>query len=144
MRTITPLGTLVRNLLSGRVEVFHADGSTAMRNPTIEEMRAKLEKLRNEPAGMGERPLEVLERLIRSQEGEQKLKDPMKAPTEKEKAAGLPGHWIVVRPDGLLFGRVPVPQPPKPDLVKSADADAVDAGSRPGSRASDTVKIPPA
>merc|ERR1712190_33379 len=44
MRTITPLGTLTRNQLSGRVEIYHADGSTAMRNPTLEEMRAQLER----------------------------------------------------------------------------------------------------
>merc|ERR1719433_1114408 len=31
------------------------------------------------------------------------MKEP---PTEHVKSVGLPGHWVVVRPDGRMFGRV--------------------------------------
>lgn len=107
-RTVMPLGTIVRKLLSGRVEILHPDGTTTTRNPTTAELEAQLQSLTR--ARVGPHRLEFLRRLLHAQ----KLKTVSlsEAPSEKEKATGLPGHWVVVRSDGRVFGRMlPTPKP---------------------------------
>jgi hypothetical protein len=104
-RTIMPFGTIVRKLISGRVEVLHPDGTTATRNPTTSELTSQIEQLARAGLEKGR-----LEKLRRFNVGLEDLgKDSRTQPyTKKEKAAGLPGHWVVVRADGSVFGRLPV------------------------------------
>jgi len=97
-RTITPIGSLTRRLLSGRVEVLHADGTCASRDPTLEELQERLQSLKSELKGSGKHHVEFVERLCRALEAR-----------ADEAVAGAPGHWVVTRPDGAVFGRAPAP-----------------------------------
>jgi len=137
MRTVTPSGALIRRLLSGREEIYHPDGTTAVRNPTMKELSARLKELRAGPFKEAERPrLELLERLFQVYAAT--WAGPLvEAPGEKEKASGLPGHWLVVRPDGRVFGRAPATATEAAEAGTGAEAegdgsvgaDAVAAGT---------------
>lgn len=99
-RTVTPFGIVIRNFLSGRREVNHPDGTQAVRNPTPQEVEAQCER---HGSGAGGPLPELLERLLA---GARALAGPPgRQPSMQEKAAGLPGHWRVTRPDGRRFGR---------------------------------------
>lgn len=108
-RSVSPNGVLVRELLSGRKEVMHPDGVYAVRNPTLEEMRHRLE-LYQQPGALESAPdkeaVELLQGLIAMAE---EASASIALPTEQQKAAGLPGHWRIARPNGRLFGRFPAP-----------------------------------
>lgn len=105
-RTILPLGTVARRLLSGRREVFHPDGTTAFRNPTFMELQQALKVLQATLGGAPPDCLDLLQRLLKDAAPEAELSAP---PTSAAKAAGMPGHWVVVRSDGRCFGRAPAP-----------------------------------
>lgn len=130
MRTVTPIGTVIRKLLSGRVEVYYTDGSTAMRNPTEGELHSQLAELQQKIAESGNARVELLERLCKVYAAQKDLSPLKVVPDAKQKAEGLPGHWLVTRPDGSVFGRAsaslrnPTPAPKTPSPVPDADADA--------------------
>merc|ERR1719262_185805 len=42
-RRVTPLGSVVRKLLSGRLELYHPDGTTCIRNPKVSELTHTVE-----------------------------------------------------------------------------------------------------
>lgn len=121
-RTVTALGVVIRALLSGRREVYHLDGTCATRNPTVEEIADRLDSYRGlAPPADGGSSMEVryLERLAETWgalHGHPWLYERDEPPSDKEKAAGLPGHWRVALPDGKLVGRfaAPPPRPPTP------------------------------
>jgi hypothetical protein len=149
-RTITPLGTLTRRLLSGRLEVYYTDGTSAVRNPTGAELDALVAALRSEPGRGGSR-LDFLERL--SQAYGERHQEPLTAPPEaKAVRDGLPGHWVVVRPDGSIFGRVPRPPPPPPEpppptppKPPTPEVEPVDKKAAPkkGGKAAAKEELPP-
>ncbi|CAK0853487.1 unnamed protein product [Prorocentrum cordatum] len=150
-RTITPLGTLTRRLLSGRLEVYHTDGSSAVRNPTGAELDAIVAGLRGEPGSGGSGSLDFLERLSRAY-GERHQEPLVAPPDAKAVREGLPGHWVVVRPDGSIFGRVarppppppePPPPPPKPPTPEPEPADVKKAASKKGGKAAAKEEPPP-
>jgi len=109
MRTITPFGTVVRKLLSGRVEVYHTDSTTSFRNPTSEDLQRQLSDLRLKHGPNGSSRVELLERFCKVYAERNAGAQITSAPSVKEKAAGLPGHWVVVKPSGKMFGRVCAP-----------------------------------
>mmetsp|Transcript_78272 Transcript_78272/g.211767 ORF Transcript_78272/g.211767 Transcript_78272/m.211767 type:complete len:826 (-) Transcript_78272:345-2822(-) len=110
-RTVSPFGVLVRELLSGRREVHHPDGTRALRNPTAAEMRAQLDRLGS--AGIRRASREALERMTEACEMEygRGLLEVCERASAEAMFAGLPGHWRVTRPDGAVFGRACVPPP---------------------------------
>lgn len=111
-RTVTPAGCLCRRLLSGRVEVYQEDGTVSVRNPTLAELKQSLRDVRGRPDGAARGAVETLERLVKVYE--EQFSGPLREPpSESLKVAGLPGHWVVVRPDGGVFGRVPPMQEPE-------------------------------
>ncbi|CAE8629439.1 unnamed protein product, partial [Polarella glacialis] len=116
-RTITPFGSLIRRLFSGRMEVCHSDGTTATRNPTAGELERQIEALRCQPpvGGSAAMQLELLGRFLKVSQ-EQPAERMRVEPSSREKAMGIPGHWVVVRPDGGMFGRALVSawRPPTP------------------------------
>eukprot|EP00747_Dinoflagellata_sp_TGD_P090639 gnl/TRDRNA2_/TRDRNA2_164771_c3_seq1.p1 gnl/TRDRNA2_/TRDRNA2_164771_c3~~gnl/TRDRNA2_/TRDRNA2_164771_c3_seq1.p1 ORF type:complete len:637 (-),score=114.95 gnl/TRDRNA2_/TRDRNA2_164771_c3_seq1:79-1881(-) len=133
-RTVTPFGTLIRELASGRMEVHHVDGTTAVRNPTLAELRAKCELHQ----GPEDRLRELLGRLLATYEkvhGDETI-PPSHDP---KRLSGLPGHWRVARPDGFVVGRVAVPPPPPAappptdagDDPPAAEGDAAPAVEEP-------------
>jgi len=122
-RTVTPFGVLLRTLLSGRREVYHPDGTQAVRNPTVAEMRERCQKEGGGPV------LQLLERLAAAYEEVQGRQPSEKQPTMLEKATGLPGHWRIARPDGRLFGRVAVPPQPAPVQEECASPLASDGAA---------------
>jgi hypothetical protein len=139
MRTITPLGTVVRKLLSGRVEVYHSDSTTAARNPTLEELQSQLADLRVKHGPKGSSRVELLERFYKVYEERNAADAITSPPSAKEKAAGLPGHWVVVRPDGSMFGRA---QTPQRDRAPSSAGDSPDrqvSGDSPDAGATETA-----
>jgi len=111
VRTITPFGSLCIELLSGRVEVYHADGTRSLRNPTLEELQKRHEEMKLTGRTREARFLAKLVENYLVKFGEEPMQEP---PKEEHKKAGLPGHWRIARPDGRLFGRVPMPPPPPP------------------------------
>lgn len=110
-RAISPDGALCRRLLSGRVEVYYADGTTVGRNPTYRELKAITEEFDSRPGGTTSHALELLQKLQRVYE-DKRLGMLTEEPTQCEKAAGIPGHWVVTCPDGRVFGRAPLSQDP--------------------------------
>eukprot|EP00928_Gymnodinium_smaydae_P016927 TRINITY_DN16425_c0_g2_i1.p1 TRINITY_DN16425_c0_g2~~TRINITY_DN16425_c0_g2_i1.p1 ORF type:complete len:1634 (+),score=303.63 TRINITY_DN16425_c0_g2_i1:693-4904(+) len=119
-RVITPFGTLFCERLSGRKEFYYPNGLRAVRNPTKQEVERQLERLdRN---GYGDSALGWLRRLYESLEDEQLT--PGSAPTVDDKAAGLPGHWRIIRPDGRTFGRARVPERSLTENAVQGDGDA--------------------
>jgi hypothetical protein len=133
-RTVTPHGTLIRKLLSGRFEIYHADGTTATRNPTAEEVETQLQRM----AGISPQRIEFLQRLHRSLVDDQKKISLTEPPTSEAKALGLPGHWIVVQTQldrdrrQRMFGRVSAPRP------EASQTDTVTDPSSDGAPAVDT------
>jgi len=65
-------------------------------------LQEQVQELRAKHGHHGSSRLELLERFCKVYKAEE-VKN--REPTEKEKAAGLPGHWVIVRPDGSMFGR---------------------------------------
>jgi len=152
MRTVTPIGTVIRKLLSGRVEVHYTDGSTSIRNPTEGELQMQLDDLRQKVVETGGARVELLERLCKFFPKE--LSPLSVKPDEKQKAAGLPGHWVVTRPDGSMYGRaaaslrMPTPKPktpsPIPDDAGDADPGADAGDGAPAAReATPKPRLPP-
>jgi len=143
-RTVTPFGTVVRELLSGRREVYHPDGTCATRNPTLDELRVHCERWRqlgkqegplaafekmSAPHGMKELggPLAYLEAVttateqLHSPDADAESEEPL-SPSELVKTAGIPGHWRISRPDGTVYGRACVPaEPPAPPPVETEE-----------------------
>eukprot|EP00930_Biecheleria_cincta_P044938 TRINITY_DN30967_c0_g1_i1.p1 TRINITY_DN30967_c0_g1~~TRINITY_DN30967_c0_g1_i1.p1 ORF type:complete len:1572 (+),score=357.35 TRINITY_DN30967_c0_g1_i1:89-4804(+) len=126
VRHITPFGSLIRTLVSGRTEVFHSDGTTATRNPTCGELQQKLDKLRVSPGSAGS--VELLSRMLKVYQ-EQHEEPLQKRPCDRVVAAGIPGHWVVVQPDGKMHGRAQVPLSPTTSMAEPAEQ--VEKGSRP-------------
>jgi len=75
-QTVTPFGVVVRSLLSGCSEIYHPDGTRAVRSPAAPGMHLEAES--------GLQPCA-----------------PEHSPVLREE----PGHWRVTRPDGRRFGR---------------------------------------
>jgi hypothetical protein len=95
-RTVTQAGAVTRELVSGRREVFHHDGTYCWRNPQVEELASRIATMKQ---GIRER----LERI------QKKYSVPKKKPTKEELVRGLPGHWIVVHRSGRRTGRMEAP-----------------------------------
>lgn len=151
-RTVTPHGVVCRRLLSGRAEVHHPDGTSAWRNPTAEEVVASLGDLKRRPGGAAEHVVEVLERLAKACV-EKQSKPLTEPPSERAKSEGIPGHWVVVRPDGRVLGRAAAPPPPPsapappaPTEEAAPEAEQAVAGGeqRPGSCIGAAAPEPPA
>jgi hypothetical protein len=126
VRHITPFGSLIRTLVSGRTEVFHSDGTTATRNPTCGELQQQLDKLRASPGSASS--VELLLRMLKVYQ-EQHEEPLQERPCDRVVAAGIPGHWVVVQPDGKMHGRVDVPS--SPTTAVAEPAELVEKGSRP-------------
>lgn len=145
-RTVTPFGSVVRELLSGRREVYHPDGTCAARNPTLEELQEHCERWRdlsksdgalvafemmNAPQGMKELggPLAYLEaitaatRQLHGPQTDAESGEPV-PPSELAKAAGIPGHWRISRLDGTVYGRACVPPAPPPPVKEETEENA--------------------
>eukprot|EP00929_Paragymnodinium_shiwhaense_P090406 TRINITY_DN5059_c0_g1_i1.p1 TRINITY_DN5059_c0_g1~~TRINITY_DN5059_c0_g1_i1.p1 ORF type:complete len:1513 (-),score=421.00 TRINITY_DN5059_c0_g1_i1:122-4660(-) len=159
-RLVTPFGVLSRELLSGRKELYYASGLRAARNPTKEELMqqveseaqagvqlgsgaSRLEASRRLAASIKEWPAEPFASKIRTAllgpprgRTRDELLDLMEKakPSLREKAAGLPGHWIVSHPDGRVVGRVsatslhvePLPPEPKEPPAEGAAEEEID------------------
>eukprot|EP00913_Durusdinium_trenchii_P000414 g379.t2 len=117
-------GTLIKQLVSGRVEIFHADGTTAFRNPTEEELQQR-QGDGVVPSSGSQRKLceeakkeDLLKRMHQdgnlSESADLDLKmiccelavyqDTFVDP-EASKHVGLPGHWVTLHTDGSVVGR---------------------------------------
>uniref|UniRef100_A0A7S4Q9M4 Uncharacterized protein n=1 Tax=Alexandrium monilatum TaxID=311494 RepID=A0A7S4Q9M4_9DINO len=125
-RTVAPLGVLVRSLLSGRREVYHPDGTRAVRNPTLREVEEQCQRHR---AGGGGPLLDLLERMAAAYAQTHGGEPSAGPPTMREKISGLPGHWRVTRPDGGRFGRVALARDaPAPEWLEQLGGVLVDGG----------------
>jgi len=110
-RTVTPLGVVTRELLSGRHEIYHPDGTRVFRNPPLTELQSRQERVRSRGASV---EADFLQDLLAAYTKLQTWQSSGKPPPQHVKAEGLPGHWVVTRPDGRVFGRAPAP--PKLEL----------------------------
>jgi len=128
MRTATPFGSLIRRLVSGRTEVFQADGTVSFRNPTAKELEQQLESLRSKLLGASttSSAIELLSRMLKvyKEQGSEPLRT---TPSDKQKAMGLPGHWVIVRTDGHMYGRAPV----RAEVGSSGQADGGEVQTPP-------------
>jgi len=119
-RTVTPFGAVIREMFSGRREVYHPDGSVATRNPTIAELNARCERLRQTGNLDEVRYLESLAAFAREMlHGHEEV--PTTPPSENAKSLGIPGHWKISWPNGQTYGRFTVP-PPKPVVAPPEEA----------------------
>eukprot|EP00746_Dinoflagellata_sp_MGD_P125940 gnl/MRDRNA2_/MRDRNA2_60853_c0_seq1.p1 gnl/MRDRNA2_/MRDRNA2_60853_c0~~gnl/MRDRNA2_/MRDRNA2_60853_c0_seq1.p1 ORF type:complete len:2005 (+),score=521.56 gnl/MRDRNA2_/MRDRNA2_60853_c0_seq1:84-6098(+) len=119
-RTITAFGTLIRRLISGRIEICHADGTTSARNPTVAEMQQKVDSMRANGGPL----FEFLNDLYTSY-SERHTDEPLTAePNETLLSAGLPGHWVVIRPDGKRVGRCKMPPHNPSEEASPEEAEA--------------------
>lgn len=134
-RTITAFGTLIRRLISGRTEICHPDGTTSARNPTVAEMQQKVDSMRANGGPLFEF-LENLYTAYSERHGEGPL---LTEPSPTALSAGLPGHWVVIRPDGKSVGRCPMP-PPEEVVV---DEPKDDAGDEPVDENGDPAPVEP-
>ena len=114
-RRIQPDGSLIRTLLSGRLEIYHADGTVAVRNPLPSELDAGAQLDPTSSAG------DWLAHVRATYQGmmRQKAEDISTAAI----MSGLPGHWIVRKLDGSRTARVSgevlnmLWNPPKPSAL---------------------------
>jgi hypothetical protein len=106
-RTVTWGGAITRELISGRYEVYHHDGTYAWRNPLVSELTDRREKF--SIPSIRKR----LDRIIPL------YKDPEGKPTKEQLLRGLPGHWIVVHRTGRRCARFPMPEPDRAKQMKS-------------------------
>lgn len=118
-RSVNPFGILVLEMLSGRKEVYHPDGTRAIRNPTSEEIAARLQKMRvsrkvRRCDAISSSLLRRLEQIAASWEAFQATGYGSGAPLPHLKSAGIPGHWVITTTDGRRFGRYAAPVPPAP------------------------------
>jgi len=100
-RTITG-AALIKQLVSGRVEIFHADGTSSIRNPTEEELQRQLEaghqSLSQQSLCEDESKEDLLKRMLQVYKEIFDQRD-------FNASVGRPGHWVTIRPDGQVFGR---------------------------------------
>jgi len=142
-RRVTPFGTVIRHLLSGRIEVYYSDGTMAWRNPTVAELNTSLDSAKASLANTDKYWLDIIERLRNAGRSNETLSS---APSEEEKAFGLPGHWLVVRRDGTVTGRVPCPSRPvdaSPDTTAAEQEGEVDPATAPAAATSAEEADPP-
>lgn len=92
-RRVTSSGTLIRSLLSGRVEVYYPDGTVSYRNPTVEELNGRAE---SEASNDWLKHLQIAYGMSVGS-----------TPSEVEISAGLPGHWVIVQLHGARTARAP-------------------------------------
>lgn len=97
-------GALIKQLISGRIEIFHPDGTVTLRNPTEEELQRRLEVGQHSSSQQhlcdGAITEDLLKRMLLV------YKDTFTEDAVSSSATlGRPGHWVVIRPDGQVFGR---------------------------------------
>eukprot|EP00933_Yihiella_yeosuensis_P046918 TRINITY_DN4253_c0_g3_i1.p1 TRINITY_DN4253_c0_g3~~TRINITY_DN4253_c0_g3_i1.p1 ORF type:complete len:797 (+),score=205.33 TRINITY_DN4253_c0_g3_i1:341-2392(+) len=136
-RMVTAFGVLTLERLSGRREVYHPDGIRAVRNPTLEEITTRRDKLREarkaRRCDVGTSALlRRMERIYAAWKGQLDELDP-EEPSEQEKAMGLPGHWKVTLRDGKRLGRILKPPEPEKEVAEgdaAAEAKAESVGDQ--------------
>eukprot|EP00405_Crypthecodinium_cohnii_P035490 CAMPEP_0206534150 /NCGR_PEP_ID=MMETSP0325_2-20121206/5378_1 /ASSEMBLY_ACC=CAM_ASM_000347 /TAXON_ID=2866 /ORGANISM="Crypthecodinium cohnii, Strain Seligo" /LENGTH=1228 /DNA_ID=CAMNT_0054030907 /DNA_START=117 /DNA_END=3803 /DNA_ORIENTATION=+ len=105
----------------------------------MEELKANIEEQQRTPGGLARHALEILKRL--QMVYDEKYSTPLKAPpTEKQKLDGLPGHWVVIKPNGQAYGRVdaslaepaPVEAPSSPTTAAAAAEAETQGGEGEG------------
>lgn len=141
VRTVTPSGVLIRELLSGRREIYYPDGVFASRNPLFSELATRIEEARQQPGEANKRLLRLLQEIASvygsmhgvAADGPLPASDPVPTipPSENAKAHGLPGHWRVSLPTGQVYGRARVPEEKAPSELdamseSAGEADVVD------------------
>ena len=95
-RTITGQA-VIRTLVSGRIEVLHADGTSACRSPTAEELQTRLEEspCRSQQGCCDDAAKrELLTKML------QAYKD-----AAADEPRFCPGQWVIIRSDGHVFRR---------------------------------------
>lgn len=97
-------GTLIKQLVSGRVEIFHADGTTAFRNPTEEELQQRQGDGVVPSSGSQRKLCEEAKKEDLLKRMHQVYQDTFVDP-EASKHVGLPGHWVTLHTDGSVVGR---------------------------------------
>uniref|UniRef100_A0A0G4FL63 Uncharacterized protein n=1 Tax=Chromera velia CCMP2878 TaxID=1169474 RepID=A0A0G4FL63_9ALVE len=136
-RSVSTKGVVARQLLSGRREVFYPDGTTSVRNPTIEELQARRGEILREHARDSGGSTDGAVAVEAEESGEAAADG-----KEKEKQKDVPGGSKVAANlffDSLveLYGEKcfkDIMQVARPfDIAAMMDAARKAAGSRPGS-----------
>jgi len=134
-RTVTTGGVIIRELLSGRREILHHDGTFCWRNPHVHELAARAASARGSHR-------DLLQSILKEYREDRFIFNDV--PPSDELVLGLPGHWIVVQPSGKRFGRMPM------EVLISEEKAAAEAkemakgldGSQVGSQAGSPQKTP--
>ncbi|CAK9117780.1 unnamed protein product [Durusdinium trenchii] len=108
-RVATAFGVLMIERLSGRKEVFHASGTRAWRNPTVEELQERSRHFTQLASKKGcdaaaRACAQRLAEICAAWEANNAEVDEMD-PDGQIKCFGLPGHWRVTTCQGRRFGR---------------------------------------
>jgi len=101
-RTVCSTGVIIRTLDSGRKEIYFPDGTRAWRNPRVEEVAMKTKS----PTCSSFVSTQLMSAYTheRFTFDSSPIVDGMGFPAIVRD--GLPGHWLVVKPDGGVFGRM--------------------------------------
>lgn len=139
VRIVTPYGVLIRELLSGRREIYYPDGVQATRNPLFSELSQRIDERRRMNGEANKRLLQLLQNIANvygGMHGGLAAGEPLPAsdepvpavaPSDDAKVHGLPGHWRVSHPTGHVYGRAPVPVAPEKAPEAEIEGDAAQA-----------------